>query len=90
MEMTKTIQITVIKKQFTKQAKLIKHFQIRWRKEYLTALREFQRVSGNNEQTIRVGDVVMIHDDGPRIHWWLAIVDSLIKGNDGLVRAANM
>ena len=37
-----------------------------------------------------MGDVVMIHDDGPRIHWRLAIVDSLIKGNDGLLRAANI
>lgn len=81
---------SVIRKQFTKHAKLIEHFQTRWRKEYLTALREFQRISGHNEQTIKVGDVVMVHDDGPRIHWQLAIVNSLIKGNHGLVHAANM
>ena len=37
-----------------------------------------------------MGDVVIVHDNGTRIHLWLAIVDSLIKGNDGLVCAANI
>ena len=58
--------------------------------EYLTALREFHRTNGsNNVQKIKEG-VVLIHDDGPRLHWRLGLVDSLITGNDGLVRAANV
>ena len=33
---------------------------------------------------------MIIHDDKPRLHWKLAIVEDLIKGNDGLVQAANV
>jgi len=72
------------------QRKLIDDFRARWRHEYLTPLREYQRVSGQNQQTIKVGDVVMVHDEGPRSRWRLARVDSLISGNDGRVRAANI
>ena len=40
-----------------------------------------------NMQNVKVGDMVLIHHDGPRLHQKLDIVDSLIQGNDGLVRA---
>jgi len=79
-----------VRKRLTNQARLLEHFQARWRREYLTALREFHKVSGRNAQSVKVGDIVLIHDDGPRLHWRLAIVDSLIQGNDGLVRAVNV
>ena len=39
---------------------------------------------------MKVGDVVLIHDDRPRLHWRLGVIDSLIQGNDGLVRAVNV
>ena len=32
----------------------------------------------------------MWHDDGPRLYWKLGVVDSLIQGNDSLVRAVNL
>ena len=79
-----------VRKCLTNQAKLIEHFQARWRREYLTALREFYKESGRNAQSVKMGDIALIHDDGPRLHWRLAIVDSLIQGNDGLVRAVNV
>ena len=60
------------------QAAVLQRFWSRWRHEYLTSLREFHRASGNNQQTIRVGDVVLVHDDKPRCLWILAIVESLI------------
>ena len=69
---------------------LLNHFQTRWKHEYLTSLREFHRSQGNNNQTVKVGDVVQIHDEGPRLSWRLAIIEELITGNDGLVRAANI
>jgi hypothetical protein len=34
--------------------------------------------------------VVQVHDDTKRVNWRLAVVQSLIKGKDGLVRAANI
>ena len=78
--------------QIKRRAKLLaltlKHFRCKWKHEYLTALRESHKASGNNNQTIKVGDIVLIHDDMPRINWRLAIIEELITGNDGLTRAA--
>ena len=72
------------------QAAILQRFWSRWRHEYLTSLREFHRISGNNHQTIKVGDIVLVHDDKPRYSWKLTIIEELIRGNDGLVRAANI
>ena len=69
---------------------LLQHFTARWRNEYITSLREYHCTSGNNECKISVGDVVLVHDDGPRIEWRLAVIEELIHGDDGLVRAANI
>ena len=54
------------------------------------ALRESHKASGNNNQTIKVGDIVLIHDDIPWINWKLAMIEELITGNDGLTQAANL
>ena len=69
-------------------ALLIQHFWQRWRLEYLTSLREFHKRSGVNTESVRVGDVVLIHDDSPRVNWKLALVTSINRGHDGLVRSA--
>ena len=53
-------------------------------------MREFYRSAGQNKQVIRKGDIVVVHDDAPRLHWKLAIVEEPIKENDGLVRAARI
>ena len=38
-----------------------------------------------------MGDIVLIHEDKqPRLNWKLAIVEELIEGHNGLVRAANV
>ena len=39
---------------------------------------------------IKVGDIVQIHDDGPRIMWKLAVVKELVQRRDGFVRAATL
>ena len=68
----------------------------RWRNEYLPALREthMYNASGNkgvSENNIKVGDVVLVHEDThKRIQWPLAIVTRLKYGNDGLVRSAEI
>ena len=79
-----------MRKRLTNHARLLQHFQTRWKREYLTSLREFHKTSGLNIQNVRVGDIVMIHDDGPRLHWRLGVINSLIPGKDGLVRAVNV
>ena len=42
---------------------------------------------GRDGQEIKTGDVVIIHDDTPRINWKLAVVERLITGLDGITRA---
>ena len=72
------------------QSILLQHFVSRWKHEYLTSLREFYRPSGTSGQRINVGDVVLVHDDCPRINWKMAVVEGLVKGGDGLVRSVNI
>jgi len=79
-----------LKKAAKVQSLLLNHFTTRWKREYLTSLREFHQKSGNNRQTIKVGDVVLVHNEGPRLDWRLAVVEKLIVGGDGLIRAANI
>ena len=81
---------SMIRKQVDKQKRIIKQFWIRWKNEYLTSLREYHKFSGDNRQVIKRGDVVIVHDDKARLHWRLAIVEDLIQGRDGHVRAANI
>ena len=71
-------------------AVIIKQFWNRWRHEYLTALRETHRITGNNKQCVNVGDIVLVHDDTVRVNWKLAIIESGNKGKDGLIRSANI
>ena len=70
---------------------VFKGFWQRWRKEYLTALREkHSATKGKKEEVIQVGDIVLIHGDELRIKWKYARVESLIYSEDGVVRAANL
>ena len=73
-----------------KQALILQHFENRWKREYLTALRETHRVTGNNHQEVKAGDVVLIHDDTPRVNWRMAVIESVNKGADGMIRSANV
>ena len=79
-----------MRNQVNTHSHIIQQFWSRWRKEYLTALREFHRSTGHNEQVINKGDVVMVHDNTSRMQWKLAVVEELIRGNDGFVRAAHI
>ena len=81
----------IIREAFTHQAQILQHFKGCWKQEYLTALREFYKVKGTcAPQTIKTGDVVLIHDDSPRFTWKMAVIKGLIKGNDGYVRAVEV
>ena len=74
----------------TAQAHILERFWKRWRHEYLTSLREFHTTTGTNGQSIETGDVVLAYDEGPRSSWKLALIEDLIRGGDGLVRAAHI
>jgi len=79
-----------IKRDAKTQAILLQHFAKRWRHEYLTSLREFHRPSNKGGQQVKIGDVVLVHDDCPRINWKMAVIESVVTGNDGGVRSANI
>ena len=79
-----------LRRSVDKQKHLIQQFWQRWKREYLTGLREFHKASGNNKQVIQRGDVVIVQDDKPRVQWKLAVVEGLIEGRDGMVRAAHI
>ncbi|XP_074657298.1 uncharacterized protein LOC141910505 [Tubulanus polymorphus] len=74
---------------------LKQHLWKRWAEEYVTALRERHiqfKSRGLTGNTIRKGDVVLVHDDNhnSRLKWRLALVEELVPGNDGLVRTAKI
>ena len=73
-----------------RQGLLLQHFVSRWKKEYLTSLRERHRTAGSMEQTVKTGDVVQIHDDIPRSRWKLGAIEELVKGNDGYIRSVTV
>ena len=33
---------------------------------------------------------MLVHDDCPQINWKMAVVENLVKGNDGLVRSVSI
>ncbi|XP_063418864.1 uncharacterized protein LOC134701657 [Mytilus trossulus] len=77
-------------RQSSVQKRIIHDFWNRWRREYLTSLREQHRNTGINTQIIKVGDIVQIHDDTPRTVWNIAIIVKLVYGRDGLCRSATL
>ena len=81
---------------FTKRQRVLKdalmHFWNRWRKEYITCLREIKcRKQSSGANMINVNDVVIVFDEkAPRHLWRLARVNKLIYDNDNEVRAAEV
>lgn len=73
------------------QKNILQMFTKQWRKEYLTGLREqYANVARKkNGPVISVGDVVIVKNDSTaRLFWKLGIIEELIPGKDGKVRAA--
>ena len=85
-------------KDLRKRAKfLLKCKEVIWKrwtadKEYARSLREnHRRAGGNQTRRPHVGDVEINQDDKKnRNQWKLAVVTRLIKGRDGIVRAASL
>ena len=70
----------------------LQHFWKRWRREYLTDLRE--NLDCNAKRTVKepkVGDVVIVYEDRvKRNRWKMAVIENLIKGKDNQVRGAKV
>ena len=68
------------------------HFWKRWRNEYLVNLREFHKAkAGRVVKEVQTGDVVTVYEENKkRGEWKMAVVESLIRGKDNVVRGANV
>ena len=69
---------------------ITQHFWTRWRNEYLTSLREFHRCKRRDGHRVTVGDVLLVNNDSPSNTWPLGVVEELIPGGDGAVRAVRI
>ena len=55
----------------------------------MTQLRERHKPSKKRGLQVKVGDVVLIQEENvKRLNWPIAVIESLLKGKDGNVRAA--
>ncbi|XP_068213368.1 uncharacterized protein [Palaemon carinicauda] len=62
----------------------------RWEREYLASLRETHRVGIRHESWPKMGDVVLIHDEGPRSRWKLGQIVKLHVGPDDVLRMVTL
>ena len=62
----------------------------RWRREYLSALRETHKNKVRNVVWPSLGEVVLIHDEGPRARWKMGKIIGLYPGGDGVVRVVQL
>ena len=70
---------------------LLAHFRNRWRKEYLSGIREYQKLKGKPRRTIQIGDLVHIYaDKTPRQQWRMGKVEKLLRGRDNVVHSAEV
>ena len=72
--------------------RLLEHFRGRWKKEYLTGIREYQKLKTKAPgRSILLGDIVHIYQDKmSKLLWHLGRVVKLFPGRDGIVRSAEV
>lgn len=59
------------------------HFWNRWRKEYLTDLREHHHIKGECNNKVSTGKVVLVHKDNvKRSNWTMRKEEEFIVGKD--------
>ena len=80
------------RKRYRFLTRLRDHFWTRWRREYLTDLREYHKGKERRvDVVVELGDVVLVFDEKlKRGFWKLAVVERLITGKDGVVRGATV
>ena len=69
---------------------LCDHLWKRWKREYLSALRETHNNNVRSNTWPGVGDLVLIHDEGPRAKWKMGRIIGLYPGGDGIVRVVQL
>lgn len=81
----------IVSKRFKYCKKLISDFYNRWKNDYLLSLRETDRnINEKSNLNLKVGQVVLIHDDCNRMFWKLGVIEQLHIGADNNVRSADV
>ena len=62
----------------------------RWKKEYLSALWGTHNNKVQGTVWPKLGELVLIHDEGPRAKWKLGRIIRLYLGGDGVVRVVQL
>ena len=69
---------------FEEKGELLQQFWVVWKEEYVRNLPPFK---GQSEaENIKVGSVVLIQGEGPRLDWPLGVVVDILQSRDGLTR----
>ena len=69
---------------------ILNDFWKRWRREYLTSLRERMTLCKNSNNLIKPGQIVLIHDDCPRVSWKMGKISELLPSDDNVVRSVSL
>ena len=60
---------------------------MRWKTEYITALREYKNKNGNKAQKLSECELVLLEENLPRVMWKMGRIFKLLPGKDGLKRS---
>ena len=77
-----------LSKLFEGHSDMLASFWFSWSEDYLKNLPPFRGQASETE--IKVGTVVLIEDEGPRIGWPLGVIETVYPGKDGLVRKVDV
>lgn len=67
---------------------LVNAFWNRWQREYLLQLRSAHLIFSRQDNSLTVGDIVIVHEDHAKPHMWkTGRVVEVFKGRDGAVRS---
>ena len=79
-----------ITKRFKYISHICDHLWNRWKREYLSALRETHNNDVHGTVWPKLGELVLIHDEGPRAKWKLGKIIRLYLGGDGIIRVIQL
>jgi hypothetical protein len=65
---------------------LLEQFWCKWRREYLLSLQNRKKWKKIERNVAEIGDVVLLHEEAPRMKWPMGVVTAVHLSQDGLVR----
>ena len=79
-----------VTKRFQYISHICDHLWNRWKREYLSALRETHNNNAHGTVWPKLGELVLIHDEGPRAKWKLGKIIRLYPGGYEVIRVVQL